>query len=151
MLLAETGLTTRCLLNFGITKKEFCPNCIYDPNLKKSANKYKTGGPKPFVSGRICPYCNGDGYSGAINSEEVYLAVIWDSKYWINKPENIQNPDSKIQTICHYSLLSKIKQAKDMTVIYSDNNANPTFKLIEEPSPAGLGDNNYLICNWQKT
>ena len=47
MLLANTGLTTKCLLNYGITKKDLCPNCIYDPNLKKSANKYKVGGPKP--------------------------------------------------------------------------------------------------------
>ena len=43
LLLADNGLTTRCLLNYGITKKELCPNCIYDPGLKKSANKYKVG------------------------------------------------------------------------------------------------------------
>ena len=150
LLLADNGLTTKCLLNYGITKKEFCPNCFYDPNLKKSSNKYKPGGPRPFVTGRICPYCNGDGYSGSINSEVVYLAVTADSKYWINKPENLQNPDSRIQTICRYSLVSKIKQAKDMTVVYSENNTNPNFMLIEEPNPAGLGDNRYLICNWEK-
>ena len=81
MLLANTGLTTKCLLNYGITKKDLCPNCIYDPNLKKSANKYKVGGPKPFVNGRICPYCNGAGSHGIVKVEAVYLAVIWDYKY----------------------------------------------------------------------
>ena len=151
LLLTDIGLTTKCLLNYGITKKELCPNCIYDPALKKSANKYKVGGPKPFVIGRICPYCNGAGYYGEVNSELVYLAIISDSKYWINKPTNIQNPSNTIQTICHYSLLSKIKQAKDLTVVYSETNANPLFKLSDEPNPAGLGDNTYLICNWERT
>lgn len=151
MLLANNGLTTKCLLNYGISKKDLCPNCIYDPNLKKSANTYKTGGPKPFVNGRICPYCNGAGYHGLVKVDEVYLAVIWDYKYWINKPINIQNPTGMIQTICHKSLFDKIKKAKDLTIIYRDTNSNPLFKLAEEPNPVGLGDNNYLICNWERT
>jgi len=150
MLLASTGLTTRCLLNYGITKKDLCPNCIYDPNLKKSSNKYKTGGPKPFVDGRICPYCNGVGSHGIVKVEPIYLAVIWEYKYWINKPTNIQNPTGMIQTICDRTLLDKLKRAKDLTILYTDNNANPLFKLAEEPNPNGLGDNNYLICNWEK-
>lgn len=151
MLLAQTGLATKCLLNYGITKKDLCPNCIYDPSLKKSANKYKIGGPKPFVDGRICPYCNGAGYNGIVKVDEIYLAVIWDYKYWINKPINIQNPTGFIQTICDRSLLDKIKKAKDLTVVYTTNNSNPLFKLSEEPNPNGLGDNNYLICNWERT
>ena len=151
MLLANNGLTTKCLLNYGISKKDLCPNCIYDPNLKKSANTYKTGGPKPFVNGRICPYCNGAGYHGLVKVDEVYLAVIWDYKYWINKPINIQNPAGMIQTICHRSLFDKLKKAKDLTIVYRDTNTNPLFKLSEEPNPVGLGDNNYLICNWERT
>lgn len=151
MLLANTGLTTRCLLNYGITKKDICPNCIYDSNLKKSANKYKTGGPKPFVNGRICPYCNGAGYHGLIKVDEIYLAVIWDYKHWINKPINIQNPTGMIQTICSRVLFDKLKKAKDLTIIYRDTTSNPLFKILEEPNPVGLGDNNYLICNWERT
>ena len=150
MLLANTGLTTKCLLNYGITKKDLCPNCIYDPNLKKSANKYKVGGPKPFVNGRICPYCNGAGSHGIVKVEAVYLAVIWDYKYWINKPINIQNPTGMIQTISSRAILDKIKKAKDLTVIYNTSNSNPLFTLAEEPNPVGLGDNNYLICNWER-
>lgn len=151
MMLANTGLATKCLLNYGITKKDLCPNCIYDPNLKKSANKYKVGGPKPFVNGRICPYCNGVGHYGIVKVDEIYLAVIWDYKYWINKPINIQNPTGFIQTICARVLLDKIKKAKDLTVVYSVSGSNPLFKLSEEPNPVGLGDNNYLICNWERT
>lgn len=151
MVLASTGLTTKCLLNYGVSKKNICPNCIYDPVLKKSAGKYKQGGPRPFVSGRICPFCNGVGYYGEVQSEEIYIAVIWDYKDWIIKPINIKNPEGMIQTICDRTLFANFKKCKDMTVVYSETNANPVFQLYEEPTPHGLGDNNYLITNWQRT
>lgn len=150
-LLASTGLTTRCLLNYGISKKQICPNCIYDPNLKKSSNKYKPGGPRQFTSGRICPYCNGSGFYGNVQVEEIHLAVIWEYKDWLIKPINIQNPTGMIQTISDKSFLSKFRKAKDLTILYSTSNSNPVFRLFEEPNPAGLGDNNYLIVNWERT
>ena len=149
-LLAITGLTTKCILNYGITKKNICPNCIYDSNLKKSSGKYKPGGPTPFVSGRICPYCNGAGSYGETQGEEIYLAVIANNKDWIIKTTNVANPEGMIQTICSREFYSKIKKCKDMTVIYSEFNANPLFELAEEPTPAGLGDSRYLICNWKR-
>lgn len=151
MLLASTGLTTRCQLNFGVSKKNLCPNCIYDPNLKKSANKYKVGGPVEFALGKICPVCNGVGSYGEILSEDVYVAVLWNYKDWINPPSNIANPEGFIQTICSKSLLPKIRQCKDMTVVVNENLANPVFALHEEPNFAGLGDNNYIFSMWKKT
>jgi len=151
MLLASTGLTTRCQLNFGISKKNLCPNCIYDPNLKKSANKYKSGGPVEFGTGKICPVCNGIGSYGEILSEDIYLAVLWNYKDWINPPPNIINPEGFVQTICNKDSLSKIRQCKDMTIVVNENLANPVFILEGEPNFAGLGDNNYLFCIWKKT
>jgi formylglycine-generating enzyme required for sulfatase activity len=150
MLLSSTGLTTKCLLNYGVTKKDLCPNCVYDPNLKKSANKYKTGGPISFVDGRICPYCNGVGYRGQIKVEEIYCSILWNYKDWVIKPINVESAAGMMQTISDISLLSKFKKCKDLTVVLSSNNANPLFKLSEEPNPAGLGDNNYLIINWER-
>jgi hypothetical protein len=145
LLLASTGLTTQCVLNFGITKKDICPNCIFDVNLKKSANKYKTGGPVPFTLGQLCPYCNGIGYYGETNTETIYLAIIWDYKKWINPPPfNTGVPDGMIQTICDKTYLPSIRQCKNMDVIYPSNNNKPhKFQLYGEPNPAGLGDNNY--------
>lgn len=150
-LLSPTGLTTKCILNYGITKKNICPNCIYDSNLKKSSGKYKAGGPRPFVSGRICPYCNGVGFYGETQGEEVFLAVISNHKDWIIKPYNVEEAKNMIQTICGKGLYSKLKKCKDMTVVYSEVNSNPVFELSEDPMPAGLGDNNYLITNWKST
>jgi formylglycine-generating enzyme required for sulfatase activity len=150
MLLADNGLTTECVFHFGVTKKNLCPNCIFDTNLRKSSGKYKLGGSTNFSLGQICPYCNGIGFYGEENFETAYLAVIWDYKKWINPPPNINNPNGFIQTICDRTKLAQIKQCKDMTVVYSENNSNPLFRLYEEPNPAGLGDNNYLFCMWEK-
>jgi len=152
LLLASTGLTTKCNLNFGITKKNLCPNCIFDVNLKKSSNKYKNGGPIPFALGKLCPYCSGVGYYGETTSKEIYLAIIWDYKKWINPPPSaLAIPEGMIQTICDKTLLPDIRRCSDMDVIYpSSVNKNHKFQLDAEPNPAGLGDNNYLICMWKK-
>lgn len=150
LLLSSTGLTTLCQFNYGVTNLELCPNCIYDVNLKKSAGKYKNGGPVPFALGKICPYCNGSGSYGIVKSDTGYLGVIWDYKKWINPPPLIDNPEGYIQTICGKEYLSRIRQCKDLVIFYHKNNANPIFQLHGEPTPAGLGDNNYLFTMWKK-
>lgn len=152
MLLANNGLTTECVLNFGVSKKNICANCIFDANLKKSSNKYKPGGPVPFATGQICPYCNGIGYYGETNSEIVYLAVIWEYKKWINPPpRDVAIPDGMVQTISSMELLSSIRKCKDMDIKYPGAlNKYHKFQLQGEPNPAGLGDNSYLVCMWKK-
>ncbi len=148
--LSSSGLTTECVLNYGSKNLIECPNCIYDPILKKSANVYKDDGPAVFEDGQICPYCRGAGLYGQIQKESVYLAVLWDYKSWIIKPINLENPVGYIQTICSKNYTTKILQAQDMTIpnIQPDS---PTFILDAEPTPAGLGDQNYIICQWKKT
>lgn len=151
LVLSQSGLASKCILNFGVTKREICPNCIFDANLKKSANKYKSGGPINFADGQLCPYCNGIGYYGDNSTEEIYLAVIWDYKKWINPPTNIAIPDGMIQTISNIDSLSSIRRCKDMQVVYpSISNNYHRFQLDAEPTPAGLGDNNYILCMWKK-
>lgn len=149
-ILSQYGLTTTCVLNYGTTSKNLCPNCIYDPNLKKSSNKYKFPGPIQFEDGMICPYCNGIGFYGNETRESIKLAILWDNKKWINSSTNISNPENFIQAISHYSLIHKLKKAKDLTVILDNNLANPIYELYEDPTPAGLGDNHYLFTMWKK-
>lgn len=151
MLLASTGLATEVTFTFGISKKQLCPNCIFDPNLKKSANKYKIGGPVQFDLGKLCPYCNGIGYYGETNTETGYLAIIWDYKKWINPPMNLAEADGMIQTICDKTYLPSIRQCQNISVTYpSSSNKKHKFQLFGEPNPAGLGDNNYIISMWKK-
>lgn len=149
LLLSSTGLTTKCELNFGITKREICPNCIYDPGLKKSSNKYKSGGPVPFSLGQLCPYCYGAGWSGEEKKEIVYLAVIADNRKWINPPTNIAIPDNMIQTISSKNYYDSFRQCKDLTLILSETTTNPKYNLYGDPTPAGLGDNNYIVAMWK--
>jgi hypothetical protein len=152
LLLSSTGLTTECVLNYGVSKKSICPNCIFDTNLKKSSNKYKTGGPTPFGLGKLCPYCNGIGYYGETNTETIYLAVIWEYRKWVNPPPyNVSIPDGMIQTISHKDTLPPIRQCRDIDIKYPSNlNKYHRFQLYGEPNPGGLGDNNYIICMWKK-
>ena len=149
LMLSSTGLTTLCRLNFGVSKKTICPNCIFDPNLKKSANKYKNGGPIEFILGTICPYCNGIGYFGETTTEDIYMAIISDQKKWINPPANVAITDNMIQAISKKTYFDSIKQCKDMTIIYSDINNNPSYNLFTAPNLVGLGDNNYIITFWK--
>ena len=80
-ILASTGLTVPCTLVYESTKLQQCPNCIYDPISKKSANLYKSGGPLVFSNGQTCPYCLGNGTTSNYSSEEkVYFALLTNSK-----------------------------------------------------------------------
>jgi hypothetical protein len=151
LLLAEDGLTTPCILNYGVSKKLICPNCIFDPNLKKSANRYKTGGPISFSDNNICPYCNGIGYYGETKNETINLAVIWEYNKFMNFPKGVDLPDGLIQTISSIELLPDIRKCQSMSVQYpSAQNKLHEFKLHGEPKPAGLGNNAYIITTWQK-
>lgn len=151
LILAQDGLSSECLLNFGVTRRDVCPNCIYDPNLKKSSGKYKSGGPINFTLGMLCPYCHGIGFTGEENSETIYMAIIWDYKNWITTPDNIENPNGMVQAIGRKSDLALIRRAKDMTIVYPFEDRNyPRFQLYAEPTPCGLGDNNYIISLWKK-
>lgn len=151
LLLDSDGLTTPCVLNYGVSKKLLCPNCIFDPNLKKSANKYKTGGPINFSNNNICPYCNGIGYYGETVNESVDLAVIWEYNKFMNFPKGVNLPDGLVQTISSVQLLPDFRKCKSMSVTYpSSNNKTHEFKLYGEPNPVGLGDNLYVVTTWQK-
>jgi hypothetical protein len=151
-LLSSAGLTTECNFNFVATNTNIgiCPNCIYDISLKKSSGKYKSGGPTPFVLGKICPYCNGAGNYSFDKTSIGYLAIIWDYKKWINPPPRINITKGSIQTICHRDYLPDIRQCKDLTVIYKINGSNPVFRLYGEPKPVSLGDNEYIITTWER-
>lgn len=151
MLLAGDGLATSVSFIFSGGKKNLCPNCIYDENLSKSANKYKSGGPVPFNLGQLCPYCNGVGYYHASVAESGHLAILWNNKDWINPPTNIALTNDLIQTICDKTYLSPIANCTEMHIGYpSSGNQPQKFHLFSDPTPVGLGDNNYLFCFWKR-
>jgi hypothetical protein len=144
-ILSIQGLTINCILDYGISKKNICPNCIFDSNTNKSSNQYKPGGPIEFDFGRLCPYCNGIGYYGENNrQEDVHLAVLWDSKSWINFSSNIQSSAGYIQTISSSDVINKLESANSLWI------NGDSYQLDGKPNYVGLGDNKYIICTWKK-
>lgn len=145
MIVDQTGLTVSCQLDYGVSKKDLCPNCIYDSNTNKSANQYKQNGPIPFDYGRVCPYCNGIGFYGEnTKQEDVYLVVLWDSKSWINFPTNIQSSAGYIQVICKTELIAKLQSANKLFI------NGDAYQLDGKPIYAGLDSDRYMISTWKK-
>lgn len=151
ILLSSTGLTTPCKLVYESTKPQACPNCVFDPMSKKSANIYKTGGPLVFANGQTCPYCLGHGTTtNFINEEEVYFALLTNSKDFISY--NVNEPNIVAQTICSINYLDKIRKCSK--IIFNSNItslSNNIFIRANEPQPVGLGDNRYIFTNWARS
>lgn len=151
ILLADTGLTVPCKLIYESTKIQACPNCIFDPMSKKSANIYKTGGPISFVNGQTCPYCLGQGTtSNYINEEEVYFALLTSAKDFIGG--TINQPNIAAQTICSINYIDKIRKCSK--IIFNSNIeslSNNIFVRANEPQPVGLGNNRYIFTNWTRS
>jgi len=149
IMLADTGLTTQCSLVYDTTKLQQCPNCIYDSISKKSANKYKSGGPISFVNGQTCPYCLGKGItSSSMETETIYIALLYDSKNFIG---SVNDPNIVAQTICSINYLDKFKKCSKI-IFNTDipSLSNNIFARYNEPQPVGLGDNKYLFTNWAR-
>lgn len=145
LILDQTGLTTECSLVYGVSDKEVCPNCIFDSLTNKSSNKYKDEGPIPFDLGVICPYCYGLGFVGKEKTfNNIYMAVLWDSKTWINFNTDVKNPDDYVQTICSVQLRNELESANYILI------KDIKFERQGSCNHAGLGDNNYIITTWRK-
>jgi hypothetical protein len=157
-ILANDGLTVPCRINYGSSNIESCNNCIYNPITQRSLNKYNGLGQNPFVDGGICPVCNGYGTIDKAKTETIYLAVLFDSRYWFNwakdtKDNNAINiADGMIQTICSTTLLPKIKNAQELEVDTGlSNYGYYTYKRAGDPQPCGLGDHRYIITMWSRS
>lgn len=154
-LLEDHALTLPCKLRYsGQQNPIFCNNCIYDPITKLSANLYNGSGPNPFADGTVCPVCMGNGITDSettIVSKTFNLAVIFDSRYFVNTNKLINIPEGNIQTLCSIHLLPHIRGANDMIV---DTNIQKYGQYIyqrdSDPEPAGLGDSKYIITNWKR-
>ena len=152
-LLAQNALTVPCKIQYENTKRNLCYNCEFDPINQKSANRPKNNANIYFPINTICPVCNGFGYVDTTSDETVYLAIIFDNKYFLNWGSNAINvSDGLVQSICSINLLPKIKEAKQLII---DNNIagydHYIYARAGDPQPAGLGSNDYIITMWKKS
>lgn len=152
-IIAKDALSVPCKLQYSNEYQSLlCNNCEYDVISKLSANIYKSGGPTPFPDNHICPVCLGMGIVKTDSSEILYMAAIFDSKYFINwSTDAINIAGGYVQTISHIEQLSKIRNATH--IIFDTNLQNYgdyTYERAGDPTPAGLGDNRYFITMWKR-
>jgi hypothetical protein len=152
-LLVANALTVPCLLKYSNTKRELCYNCEFDAISQRSANIPKPEAPVPFARQTICPVCNGFGYIDTTSDEKIHMAIIFDSKYWLNwGSKSLNIPDGTVQSLCSINLLPKLKNCQAM-IVDTDiaQYGNYSYSLFGDPEPAGLGSHDYIISMWQRS
>lgn len=146
-IISSTGLTNLCTLYFDETS-DFCNNCLFDKSSNVSSNVYNGTGPAPFNDYTMCPVCMGSGKTILDSStKQLYLAIISDTKYFINMPNQLINiSDGMIQIICAKSNIEILRSCKYLVI-----NSDPTkkYEKIDNGNIAGLGDLDYIIMNWK--
>lgn len=151
--LLEVGaLSTPCKLTYNSSNESYCYNCIFDPISGKSSGSFNTsGGTVEFPNGSVCPVCMGMGKKFSDNTEVVHMAVILDSKHWLNTgPDFINMPNIAAQTLCGIDLLPKINNATYMTLLDNSQYDNTRYAKSGFPTMMGLGDIKYILTNWTK-
>ena len=151
-IISQGSLSVPCKLKYNSTDTTYCTNCIYDPILNKSFNQYNETGPLNFPNGSICPVCNGFGKILYDTEETVYMAAIFDSKYWLNwGPKFVQIPNLAVQTLCNISFLPKLENATSIIIDTTiAGYGNYSYSKAGESTPMGLGDHRYILTNCTK-
>jgi len=153
-LLENNALSLPCKIVYDNSiNNTYCNNCIFDNISLLSSNIYNGSGPNPFPEGGVCPVCLGLGQiKNSSSSETVYLAFIFDSKYFLNMNNKVINiPDGSVQSLCNISLLNKIKNASEIIFDTSLTNLSHfKYERASDPEPAGFGDNRYIFTLWKK-
>lgn len=149
-LLGQNGLSNLCTLYFDNGSTTYCNNCLFDKSTETSSNIYNGTGPKSFPDYTLCPVCMGSGktISNTI-TKKLYLAVIFDSKSFINmNPTKLVNiPDGTIQIICSKNYMTDLKAC---SYIIINNYPDIKYERIDDINPAGLGDLDYIFMNWKR-
>jgi hypothetical protein len=151
-ILSANALTVPCILKYANNAtNQICNNCTYDSISKSSSNLYNGTGPSPFPDNTICPVCLGLGVSRNDKEEIVNMAVIFDSKYFLNWSSNTMAiPNGLVQTVCSIDLYYKLKDANEVVFNKNiENLATVTYQRSGEPEPCGFGEHRYIVTLWK--
>lgn len=133
-------------------KKIICTNCIQTNLIGGiSTNRYKSGGPIPFLDGQICPLCQGQGYKLNEVTEVINVLIYWSPKDFQNTNTKFDIVDGRIQTKSYISDLPKINKCIEMRA-NSNINSYITYKYrrISEPVPHGFKSDRYILTFWDR-
>jgi len=145
-ILSVHGLTNQCVLSFNNGSADYCNNCIFDSISKVSANIYNNIGPQQFPDFTICPVCMGLGVMQTNKKTKIVtMAVIFDSKYFINFDKKVVNiPDGMIQTISTKNYIIDIRNSSAISI------NNISYERVGDVTFAGLGDLEYIFTTWKR-
>jgi hypothetical protein len=152
-LLEDTALTVPCRLEYNNTKNVPCSNCELDPINKRSANVYKSGGASPFVTGSICPTCNGVGFISASSSSTFNMAVLWNENKSKFLDIGLKLDNSKIyaQSICHSDRWPAIVSCQGAILNTNiEGFGRQKYQREGDPTPFTFGHKTYIITLWSR-
>ncbi len=141
--LIDGELGTACTLVYP-EKRQSCHNCLFDNINNRSANVYKTGGPKPFSTNQLCPHCGGRGFLALAATEVIRLRVYWDYKSWKDIGIQVADPERKCVVIGYMSDLANVEKADHL--LLHNNLDNREYKVVRdgEAQPWGFRRNRYF-------
>jgi hypothetical protein len=127
-----------------------CPNCIQDTIRQRSSGRYNGIGPEPFVRGRKCPVCKGDGVLETPETRCIKCLIKWNSKDYANKDIRYEKGRSIVRTKCLMSQAPLIQRCRTALMNYDiSNQLTLRVKRLRSPVPAGLRDKRYCITFWE--
>jgi hypothetical protein len=129
-----------------------CPNCVFDPTTNRSSGIFKTGGPRPFQRGTICPVCRGNGKLDNQATETIRMLCQWNPKQFMLAAGNIQIPNSIVETKGYLTDLPKILASRKMILqVPIEPYMRYTFELWGEPIDRGnIIQNRYFYALWKR-
>lgn len=133
-------------------KRTECINCKPDPIRNRSTGIYKTvgPGPRPFISGRQCPYCKGAGFLKTRVTKCIQALLKWNPRDLNTFGISINESSDIVRVKTFLSLADDIKRAQSAIIdINIKNILKLKVKRIRGPIPTGLRESRYCVSFWQ--
>lgn len=100
-----------------------CPNCIYDPMNRRSANIYSPSSPYPSgilgpvsFTGGVCPICKGIGTYSSDLQTSVLCLIKWIKKNELSHETQGTFEEGDVQLKANIQYYDILKKAKSITV-----------------------------------
>ena len=130
--------------------RESCPNCEYDSIRKRSTGVYKSGGPRPFVRGRKCPYCKGRGVTETPVNKCIKCLIKWNPNDAENFGIAVSQAKGIVRLKTYLTEADDLSRAKTVIVNYDIvDQMKLKVRLIQGPIPVGLREDRYCISFWE--
>lgn len=133
-------------------KDSECPNCLFDPTTKRSANIYRSGGPYPFSNHTVCPLCDGEGRSITNPTDSMRLRAYYGGmevnaamRMFQSLAGSFGTPDGLVFIIGYMNDRAKFDRASEYMLL-DEQNFEQKLEKVSKPVPWGFRKNRYFAC-----